>query len=119
MSLPANLDQMKTGEVAEIARQRGIPDVEKMNKQQMIEALTGQGGGQGQGGQGGGSQAQGGQDGDGQGGGKGGGQGLPENLEQMKTGEVAEIARQRGIPDVEKMNKQQMIDALVGQGSGG
>ena len=45
MSLPANLDQMKTGEVAEIARQRGIPEVEKMNKQQMIEALTGQGSG--------------------------------------------------------------------------
>jgi transcription termination factor Rho len=113
MSVPQNLDQMKTGEVAEIARQRGIPDVEKMNKQQMIEALTRQGGEQG--GQRG---SDGGQDG-GQRGGRGGGQGgqaLPENLDQMKTGEVAEIARQRGIPDVEKMNKQQMIEALSGQG---
>jgi transcription termination factor Rho len=89
---PKNLERMKTGEVAQIAREHGIPDVEKMNKQQLIEALTRQAGGQG------GQQRT-----------------LPPNLEQMKTGEVAQIAREFGIPDVEKMNKQQMIEALTRQ----
>ncbi|GII25087.1 hypothetical protein [Planosporangium mesophilum] len=44
MSLPQNLEQMKTGEVARITRERDIPNVDKMDKQEMIEALNRQAG---------------------------------------------------------------------------
>jgi hypothetical protein len=40
VSLPPNLEEMKTGEVARIAREHGIPNVEQMDKQEMIEALS-------------------------------------------------------------------------------
>jgi hypothetical protein len=38
---------MNTGEVAQIARERGVPNVDQMNKEEMIQALTRQAGGQG------------------------------------------------------------------------
>lgn len=35
-----------------------------------------------------------------------------KNLRQMKTGEVAERARQAGVQNVEQMNKQQLVQAV-------
>lgn len=42
-----------------------------------------------------------------------------QNLQAMKTGEVAERARQAGISNVDEKNKAQLIDALEGKGQGG
>jgi hypothetical protein len=39
-----------------------------------------------------------------------------ENLNQMKTGEVAARARKAGVTGVENMNKDQMIRAIGGGG---
>jgi hypothetical protein len=39
-----------------------------------------------------------------------------QDLRNMKTGEVAERARQAGIQNVEKMNKEQLLQALGQQG---
>jgi hypothetical protein len=44
---------------------------------------------------------------------------MSENLSQMKTGEVAERAKQAGIPNVSQMNKGEMIEALQRKGQGG
>lgn len=38
--------QMKTAEVAKMARKKGVQDIEHMNKSQMIEAMSQAGGGQ-------------------------------------------------------------------------
>jgi hypothetical protein len=35
-----NLRQMRTGEVAEQARRAGVRDVEHMNKEQMVQAMS-------------------------------------------------------------------------------
>ncbi|HEX6969306.1 MAG TPA: Rho termination factor N-terminal domain-containing protein [Micromonosporaceae bacterium] len=40
----------------------------------------------------------------------------PEDLKQMKTGEVAKLAKKSGIEGIEFMNKQQMIDAITANG---
>jgi len=37
--------QMKTAEVAKMARKKGVQDIEHMNKSQMIEAMSQQSGG--------------------------------------------------------------------------
>lgn len=37
-----------------------------------------------------------------------------KDLEDMKTGEVADKAREAGVENVEQMNKGEMIDALGG-----
>jgi hypothetical protein len=37
-----------------------------------------------------------------------------ENLNQMKTGEVAERARKAGVKGIENMNKEEMIRAMGG-----
>lgn len=56
MKKQEDLNRMKTGEVANLARKAGVQGVEHMNKQQLIEAMgaappksamPGQGGGQG------------------------------------------------------------------------
>ncbi|WP_213453357.1 Rho termination factor N-terminal domain-containing protein [Rhizomonospora bruguierae] len=41
----------------------------------------------------------------------------PEQLRAMKTGEIVEVARQAGIRNPEKMNKDQLIQALGGGGA--
>jgi hypothetical protein len=43
---------------------------------------------------------------------------MGENLQEMKTGELAEKARQAGIDNVEQMDKSEMISALEGKGQG-
>ncbi|PSK64068.1 hypothetical protein B0E53_03973 [Micromonospora sp. MH33] len=48
-----DLNQMKTGEVAKQARKAGIDNVDQMNKDEMIQAMS-RGGGSGQPGRGGG-----------------------------------------------------------------
>jgi hypothetical protein len=42
-----------------------------------------------------------------------------EQLNRMKTNELAERARKAGIKGIENMNKQQMIDAISGGRGGG
>jgi hypothetical protein len=42
-----------------------------------------------------------------------------QDLRQMKTGEVAELAKQAGIPNVSQMDKGEMIEALHRRGIAG
>lgn len=42
----------------------------------------------------------------------------PEQLQMMKTGEVVQMAREAGIQQPERMNKEQLIQAMGG-GNGG
>lgn len=44
---------------------------------------------------------------------------MGENLRAMRTGEVAERAKQAGIENVTQMNKEEMIQALERKGHGG
>jgi hypothetical protein len=44
---------------------------------------------------------------------------MAENLSEMTTGEVADRAKQAGIPNVSQMNKGEMIEALQRAGQGG